>query len=113
MMADRRHVTATLLAAQTGLTRRWFTGQAAQGKIPGAYQPAGAKGAWRFDEGMFWRWWESRRPQEERIPAWRRRSTAARPGGGVSSVRAGTSDDPLRRRITAQLSAFARAGLPK
>ena len=53
-MAERRHVGAACLARQTGFTSRWFTGLAARGKIPGAYQPGGRGGAWRFDEDFCW-----------------------------------------------------------
>ena len=42
------------------LSERWFTGQACEGKIPGAVQPAGPGGAWLFDEDQFWRWWSER-----------------------------------------------------
>ncbi len=56
----RRHVSAAHLAAWTGLTARYFTGRACEGKIPGAVQPSGPGGAWRFDEARFWVWWKER-----------------------------------------------------
>ena len=55
-----RHVSASHLAARTGLTPRWFTAAACEGKIPGAVQPSGPGGAWRFDEARFWVWWKER-----------------------------------------------------
>ncbi len=59
-MTTRRHVSAAHLAQRTGLTARWFTGAACEGKIPGAVQPSGPGGAWRFDEAKFRRWWGAR-----------------------------------------------------
>ncbi len=57
-----KYVSAAYLAERTSLTTRWFTGQACEGKIPGAVQPAGPGGAWRFDEDQFWRWWGEKEP---------------------------------------------------
>jgi hypothetical protein len=50
-------VKASYLAERTGLTARYFTGKAAEGQIPGAHQPSGPGGAWRFNEQKFWKWW--------------------------------------------------------
>ena len=60
MTARPRHVSAAHLAARTGLTSRWFTAAACEGKIPGAVQPSGPRGAWRFDNVKFGRWWRAR-----------------------------------------------------
>ncbi len=49
-----KYVSAAYLSERTSLTARWFTGQACEGRIPGAVQPAGPGGAWRFDEAKFW-----------------------------------------------------------
>ena len=48
-----KYVSAAYLAERTSLTARWFTRQACEGKIPGAVQPSGPGGAWRFDEARF------------------------------------------------------------
>ena len=64
-----KYVSAAYLAERTSLTTRWFTGQACEGRIPGAVQPGGPGGAWRFDEDQFWRWWgeKERKPWYPRI----------------------------------------------
>jgi len=48
-MAERRYVSAAHLAKPTGFSRRWLIARAAAGQIPGACQPNGSHGAWRFD----------------------------------------------------------------
>ncbi len=60
MKKSPKYVSAAYLSECTSLTARWFTGQACEGKIPGAVQPIGPGGAWRFDEDQFWRWWQSK-----------------------------------------------------
>ena len=80
-MTASRHVSASHLAARTGLTARWFTGAACEGKIPGAVQPSGPGGAWRFDAAKFWRWWNERN-REPWQPSIGRRE---RNTGGVAS----------------------------
>jgi hypothetical protein len=97
-MAERRYLTAAQLARQAGFTARWLTARAAAGEIPGACQPGGAGGAWRFDEELFWRWWDE---QAARGKQWRPSTNAARSGGDVSTVKAVSSDSPLRRRLKA------------
>ena len=92
-MTTPRHVSATHLAARTGLTPRWFTGQACEGRIPGAVQPSGPGGAWRFDETRFWRWWEER----EREP-WQPSTNAATFGGHEPSE-TDDSDGNLLERL--------------
>jgi len=81
-MAERRHVSAAYLAQRTEFSTHWFTAKAAAGQIPGAYQPSGPGGEWRFDEIEFWRWWNSSRKKEEK---WRPSTDAARNGGDASS----------------------------
>jgi hypothetical protein len=50
---------ATDLARRYGFTARYWTKQAASGRIPGAWQPSGPGGAWLFDEGGFLAWREA------------------------------------------------------
>ncbi len=64
MKKSPKYVSAAYLSERTSLTARWFTGQACEGRIPGAVQPAGPGGTWRFDEDQFWRWWG----EKERTP---------------------------------------------
>jgi hypothetical protein len=91
-----RYLSAPELAAETGLSARWFTRQAAEGKIPGACQPGGPRGDWRFEAVRFWRWWHER---EARGKAWQASTGAAGRGGGASSVKATTSGSLLRQRL--------------
>jgi hypothetical protein len=91
----RRFVSSTYLAARTGFSARWFTREASKGKIPGACQPNGEKGEWRFDEQRFWQYWRER----ERGEPWHPSTGAARNGGDVSSVRAVNSGSPLKQRL--------------
>ena len=93
-MTASRHVSATHLAARTGLTARWFTGAACEGKIPGAVQPSGPRGAWRFDERRFWAWWNER----EREP-WQPSTGAAGNGGPEPSETVGSDDSLLERLL--------------
>lgn len=77
-MSERRYLTAAELAKHTRLSARWFTAHARE--IPGACQPAGARGAWRFDERAFWRWWTER--ESKGGPGWRPSIGEADWGGG-------------------------------
>ncbi len=54
-----KYVTAKYLADETGLSARYFTRKAAEGIIPGAHQPSGPGGAWRFDLNKFRVWWNA------------------------------------------------------
>ncbi len=60
MKKSPNYVSAAYLAERTSLTTRWFTAKACEGNIPGAVQPSGPRGAWRFDEDKFWRWWNEK-----------------------------------------------------
>ncbi len=77
-MSQPRYVTARYLAAQTGMSARYFRNLAAQGKLPGAVQPSGPGGAWRFDLQQFNRWWKSKEVKGVKWPA----STGAEKSGG-------------------------------
>lgn len=80
----------------TGFSQRWLTTAAAAGTIPGARQPSGEGGAWRFDRAAFDRWWDGTRKGSG---GWRPSTGAAKRGGDVSNVKAVTSGSPLRRRL--------------
>ncbi len=89
-----KYVSAAYLAERTSLTPRWFTGQACEGKIPGAVQPNGPGGAWRFDEDQFWRWWN----EKGREP-WQPSTNGATSGGPEPSETVGSDDNLLERLL--------------
>jgi hypothetical protein len=95
-MPERRYVSAAHLAKPTGFSSRWLIAHAAAGQIPGACQPSGSRGAWRFDEVEFWRWWNSRTKKEQ---TWRPSSGVATNGGDASSGNGRITESPLRRRL--------------
>ena len=99
MTARPRHVSATHLAARTGLTARWFTGQACEGRIPGAVQPSGPRGAWRFHEAKFWRWWDEREREQ-----WQPSTGAAGNGGREPSETAENDGNLLERLLGLSLN---------
>src|ERR1041385_6394850 len=104
-----KHVTASYLAEQTGFSARQLTGLARQRRIPGAVQPTGPRGGWRFDETLFWRWWHARAQERK----WQPSIGAGRRGGAASSVTVTSSADPLKQKIDARLKEFSRAGLQR
>ncbi len=88
-----KYVSAAYLSERTSLTTRWFTRQACEGKIPGAVQPSGPGGTWRFDEARFWVWWNER-GREPWQP-----STGAVGNGGREPGGTAASDDNLLERL--------------
>src|SRR4029077_5117802 len=50
-----------------GFSARYWTKLAASGRIPGAWQPSGPKGSWRFDAGLFVKWREN---SQREVAAW-------------------------------------------
>ena len=95
MKKPAKHVSAAYLSERTSLTARWFTGQACEGKIPGAVQPAGPGGAWRFDEAQFWRWWG----EKERKPWYPSIGRKGRNTGGAASRGTVESAENLLERL--------------
>ncbi len=91
-----KYISAAYLSERTSLTARWFTGQACEGKIPGAVQPNGPGGAWRFDEDQFWRWWgeKGRKPW---YPSMRRRARDT--GGAAISETAASAERHLKQLL--------------
>ena len=90
-----KYVSAAYLSERTSLTTRWFTRQACEGKIPGAVQPAGPGGAWRFDEAQFWRWWG----EKERKPWYPRIDRRVRDTGGAAISATDWEDDNRLERL--------------
>jgi len=95
-MAEPRYVTAGYLAGQIGFSARWLTSLAAREEIPGAHQPGGAGGHWRFDERMFFEWWHKGRAKGAK---WHPSTGAAGNGGAGYSAPGRSTDSPLRRRL--------------
>ena len=83
-IACPRFLTAPQLSAEYGRTPRHWIRLAAQGKIPGAYQPCGKGSHWAFDRKAFAAWWDASRREEIE---WQGSTGEARRGGDVSSVR--------------------------
>ena len=50
------NVGASRISDEFGFTPRYWTRMAAQGKIPGAWQPSGPGGAWLFNLPMMRHW---------------------------------------------------------
>lgn len=97
-MRSARYVTAAYLAEKTGFSARWFTAGAAAGNIPGAHQPTGSGGAWRFDERAFWRWWQSRE-SKPKGGTWQASTGGGTSGGAAFGVKAVNSGSRLRQRL--------------
>ncbi len=96
MKKSPKYVSASYLSERTSLSARWFTGQACEGKIPGAVQPIGPGGAWRFDEDQFWRWWQSK----ERQPWYPSMGRRVRDTGGAAiSATDWEADNRLRKLL--------------
>lgn len=92
----RQHVTARQVADEFGLSARHWTRLAAQGKVPGAWQPSGNGGAWLFDMDAFRRW---RVSTQRKVTEWPGYTSAARSGGRVPSVPGRSTDVPLAQEI--------------
>ncbi len=91
---DRR-----LDAVGTGLAVVDVDQRVYEGKIPGAFQPAGPGGSWRFDETLFWRWW-GEKGRKPRYPSTTRR---VRDTGGAATSATDWEDDnrlSLNRPLT-------------
>jgi len=58
-----RALTASDLAIQYGMTPRYWTRMACEGKVPGAWQPSGGRGKWLFDAVAIQRWHRSRQKE--------------------------------------------------
>ncbi len=108
-MVERLYLSAPQIAKAIGFSRRWVTTMAAAGKIPGAYQPAGPGGEWRFEERAFWVWWQTTLRREG--ASWRPEPVtklAKAPATGV-----GSSESPLRRRLREWRVNVSRGGSTK
>src|SRR5579872_3447629 len=107
-MTIRRHLSTAELASATGFSTRWFTANAAAGRIPGAYQPMGPGGGWRFEERAFWQWWHTTAHQED--SSWRPSIAAVSSSGAASSDVVRTSESPLEQRLRQLRGAASASG---
>ena len=89
---------ASEIARKYGFTPRQWIRLAAAGKIPGARQPAGARGQWLFDAVLFANWSDDRTKKVEPRPGYTAEVKVGC-GGAAPSVRAESTEEASRRRI--------------
>lgn len=94
-------VSASHIAREYGLTARHWIRMAAQGKIPGAWQPSGSRGKWLFDPEAFARWRKGKQTGEA---SWQPSIAEERPIGRGPSVAVRSSGPVSRQRIDALLT---------
>ena len=90
---------ASDISRQYGLTARHWIRLAAAGKVPGAWQPAGEKGAWLFDAEQFAQW---RKAKKREAVTWQPSISEAKSSGRGPSVKV-EIDGQASRRLTEQL----------
>jgi hypothetical protein len=86
------------VARQYGFTARHWIKLAAAGRIPGARQPFGARGAWVFDALLLAKWWDASTRKVETWPGYTVEAKA-KSGGAVPSVKNESTAEASRRRI--------------
>ena len=104
-----RHVKASDIASEYGMSARHWIRLAKAGKIPGAWQPAGPRGHWLFDAVAFEEWRKASN-----------REVGARPGytvgevsiGRAPSVTVESTGEASRRKIEQLASAVLGIGSP-
>jgi hypothetical protein len=105
---NARPIPAKLIAARTGFSVRQITRLASQGKIPGAHQPCGRGGGWRFSLDQFEAWWKASEPKGQQSWA----STGVdRSGGRVPSVQDENTGHRLKHRLKQSLNDVIANGL--
>jgi hypothetical protein len=104
---SRANVTAAELAIHYGMTPRYWTRMAAEGKVPGAWQPSGGKGKWLFDRAAVERW---HRTKLREVKQWPGYTSAARRTGAAPSVTASNIASPSAPRIDALLKSVSASG---
>lgn len=93
------------LVEKYGMTPRYWIRMAADGKIPGAYQPSGEGGKWVFDPVAVSKWWASR---QREVKGWPGYTVEGCGGGDVPSVPESSDANRLKRKIDEwRKSAFA------
>ena len=95
-----RPATAADLVVRFGMTARYWTRMAAEGKVPSAWQPSGDGGKWLFDLQVVSRWHQAKL---KRISEWQGHTSAGRHIGAAPSVMASNTASPSAPRIDALL----------
>lgn len=99
--------TASDLVAHFGMTARYWTRMASEGKVPSAWQPSGEKGKWLFDLAVVSRW---RQDNLKRVKEWRGYTSADRRTGGAPSVKVENTASPSAPRISELLKSVCANG---
>lgn len=90
------NLTASQISRQYGMSARYWTRMAAQGKIPGAWQPSGERGQWLFDEDAFRRWKAS---TAKKVTEWPGYTKEAKSIGRARPETAKSTGRPLAQEI--------------
>src|SRR5690606_23944920 len=101
-----RPVSASQIASEFGFTARHWIRQAANGRVPGAYQPSGPKGHWLFDRAVFEKWYRS----TVREATWQPSISAARRGGHARNATTRNSGSLSRQEIDQLLRSVSGSG---
>lgn len=91
-----KNLTAADLSERFGMSPRYWTRLAQQGKLPGAWQPSGEKGQWLFDEDAFQRW---RNSTMKKVKEWPGYTKEVKSGGRAPSVTGRNTERPLEQEI--------------
>lgn len=104
---SRAGATASELVIHFGMTARYWTRMASEGKVPGAWQPSGPGGKWLFDLDAVRRWQRSRIRE---VAAWPGYISAGKRIGVAPSVRARNIDSPSAPQIEELLKSVCGNG---
>lgn len=96
------------VVALYGFTARQWRRQAAAGRIPGARQPFGERGAWVFDAAELRRWWALRQRTGDTWAS----TSAERRIGRAPSVRVESTAEASRQRTEQLLTDVFARGSP-
>jgi hypothetical protein len=103
----QQHVGASELAIHFGMTPRYWTRMAAEGKVPDAWQPSGPGGKWLFDLQAVSRWHRATRKE---VKSWPGYTSGDRRIGVAPSAPGKTTDSPSAPRIAALLKSVSGNG---
>jgi hypothetical protein len=93
--------TASDLASEYGRSARYWIKMAADGKIPGAWQPSGPGGQWAFERRAFEVWRTER--QQQALKKWQPSTRGARHIGRAPSVKAENTAQACVQRLEQRL----------
>src|SRR5690606_29958482 len=91
-----QYVSASEIANHFGMTQRYWTKMASEGKVPGAWQPSGEKGKWLFDLQAVRQW---QRNALKQVNAWPGYTSAERRTGAAPNVPGRNIASPSAPRI--------------